>query len=87
MTFTRRNYSNLQTKAQVLTQMVDNPKIHPLLAFQSCGMFVDPEAAFKMSDTYYEEQRKLDAQYITDEGGDGDAGYVRTGRQNAHPTD
>lgn len=27
--FTRRNYENIQTKSQVLTTMLSNPKIHP----------------------------------------------------------
>lgn len=63
--FTRRNYSDLQSKSQVLTTMLDNPKIHPLLAFQSCGMFIDPEAAYARSMDYYDEQmEKLKEQQI-----------------------
>lgn len=63
--FTRRNYSDLLSKSQVLTTMLDNPKIHPLLAFQSCGMFIDPEAAYARSNEYYEEQmEKLKEQQI-----------------------
>lgn len=53
--FTRRNYENIMSKAQVLNTMVDNPKIHPLLGFQSCGLFPDPEAAYILSDKYYNE--------------------------------
>lgn len=60
--FTRRNYDNIQSKAQVLVQMLNNPKIHPLLAFQSSGVFVDPEAAYKLSMEYYEEQMKKQEQ-------------------------
>lgn len=55
--FTRRNYSNLQSKAQVLAEMLNSPKIHPLLAFTSCGMFSDSEAAYAMSMKWYEEQQ------------------------------
>lgn len=54
--FTRRNYDNIQSKAQVLIQMLNNPKVHPLLAFQSSGVFVDPEAAYKLSMEYYEQE-------------------------------
>lgn len=54
--FTRRNYENIANKAQVLTTMLNNPKIHPELAFQACGMFPDPEAAYLQSMAYYEEQ-------------------------------
>lgn len=54
--FTRRNYENIQQKSQVLTTMLDNPKIHPKLAFTHCGLFVDPEAAYEMSMEYVQEQ-------------------------------
>lgn len=54
--FTRRNYENIATKSQVLISMLNNPKIHPELAFAYCGMFVDPESAYLQSMKYYEEQ-------------------------------
>jgi hypothetical protein len=53
--FTRRNYSNIQSKAQVLDIMLKNPKIAPILAFTHCGMFSDPEDAAKQSAAYYEK--------------------------------
>ena len=54
--FTRRNYDNIQSKSQVLVSMLQQPKIHPLLAFTHCGLFSDPESAYTMSNEYYEEQ-------------------------------
>jgi hypothetical protein len=63
--FTRRNYENIQAKSQVLTTMLSNTKIHPRLAFEYCGMFIDPELAYTESMEYYEgEQAK--AQIIND---------------------
>lgn len=56
--FTRRNYENIASKAQVLISMLNNPKIHPELAFAYCGMFIDPESAYLQSMTYYDEQMK-----------------------------
>ena len=56
MKFTRRNYDNIQSKSQVLVSMLQQPKIHPLLAFTHCGMFSDPESAYTMSNEYHEEQ-------------------------------
>lgn len=50
--FTRRNYENIQAKAQVLLQMLSSEKIHPRLAFEYCGMFIDPEAAYAASMEY-----------------------------------
>lgn len=55
--FTRRNYENIQSKSQVLVTMLQNDKIHPLLAFQHCGLFVDAERAYSMSLKYYEEEQ------------------------------
>lgn len=57
MRFTRRNYEGIQSKSQVLISMLNNPKIHPQLAFQHSGMFSDSESAYTMSMKYYEEQQ------------------------------
>ena len=56
MKFTRRNYDNIQSKSQVLVSMLQQPKVHPLLAFTHCGLFSDPESAYTMSNEYYEAQ-------------------------------
>jgi SPP1 family phage portal protein len=58
MRFTRRNYEAIQSKSQVLISMLQQPKIHPQLAFQSSGMFCDAESAYTMSMQYYEEQQQ-----------------------------
>lgn len=57
MKFTRRNYEAIQSKSQVLISMLQEPKIHPQLAFQHSGMFSDAESAYSMSMKYYEEQK------------------------------
>lgn len=54
--FTRHNYDNIQSKSQVLVSMLNNSHIHPALAFEHCGLFSDPQSAFNMSETYYQEQ-------------------------------
>lgn len=56
--FTRRNYEAIQSKSQVLISMLQQDKIHPKLAFESSGLFIDPEAAYTLSAEYYEEQQK-----------------------------
>ena len=58
MKFTRRNYEAIQSKSQVLISMLQEPKIHPQLAFQHSGMFSDAESAYTMSMKYYEEQQQ-----------------------------
>lgn len=55
--FTRRNYEAIQSKSQVLISMLQQPKIHPQLAFQHSGMFSDSESAYSMSMKYYDEQQ------------------------------
>ncbi len=58
MQFTRRNYENIQSKSSVLLSMLSSEKIHPRLAFEHCGMFSDPEDAYRISSKYYMEQSK-----------------------------
>ena len=53
--FTRRNYENIQTKAQVLTTLLNNDNIHPLIAYEYSGMFADPLLAYTMGKAYKEE--------------------------------
>jgi hypothetical protein len=36
--------------------MLQQPKIHPRLAFESSGLFIDPESAYSLSMKYYDEQ-------------------------------
>lgn len=56
--FTRRNYENILQKAQVLDLMLKNTKIHPRLAFEHCGLFVDSDLAYTLSAEYAEEQER-----------------------------
>lgn len=65
--FTRKNLSNIQSKAQVLAEMLNNSKIHPKLAFQYSGLFSDPESAYRMSMDWYEEQQRKMKRSLRDE--------------------
>lgn len=58
MKFTRRNYEAIQSKSQVLVSMLQQPKIHPMLAFSHCGLFTDPESAYALSMKHYEDEQK-----------------------------
>jgi hypothetical protein len=63
MKFTRRNYEAIQSKSQVLIQMLGCEKIDPQLAFEASGMFIDSESAYTQSMKHYKEyqaeQQKL----------------------------
>ena len=65
--FTRRNYDNIQSKSQVLVAMLQQNKIHPRLAFASCGLFCDPENAYQVSMEYYNEEMERQSRILTEE--------------------
>lgn len=91
--FTRRNYEAIQSKTQVLTTLLGSGKVHPRLAFEHCGMFADPEAAYDLSQSYVDEQaakqvelfqQKSSAQNEGDD--DNDGGTVSAaGNEDATP--
>ena len=94
--FTRRNYEAIQSKAQVLTTLLGCGKVHPRLAFEMCGAFTDPEAAYDLSQAYVGEQaaRQRDLFKASpgdagdDNGGDtakDDGGVTATGNGDATP--
>jgi SPP1 family phage portal protein len=68
----RRNYDNIKEKADVLTMMLNNNKIAPKLAFEHCGMFVDPEIAYQESSAYAEEYQKRMLEQMNRDAGVGD---------------
>ena len=53
--FNRRNYADILTKSQVLTTMLNNPKIDPEDAYAASGMFTDSVAAYQRGMNWYEK--------------------------------
>ena len=51
MKFTRRNYEDILSKSQSLTNML-NAGVDPLSAFTQCGLFGDPAEVYKRSEPY-----------------------------------
>lgn len=83
--FTRRNYENIQSKAQVLVAMLQNNKIHPLQAYQHCGMFSDPEKAYAMGMEWYaEEMKKWDIGGVEEEEDVSESGSLPSGIENSY---
>ena len=82
--FTRRNYENISEKANVLVTMLGNSKIAPQLAFTHCGLFSDPQLAYRMSMEYAKEQeKKAIAIASKGEGGnDGNDSNDKSGNEN-----
>lgn len=56
--FTRRSYENVTEKVNALVTMLSSDKIAPQLAYTHCGLFIDPESAWKITQEYMEKQRK-----------------------------
>jgi len=67
MKFTRRNYADIQSKAQVLCELLSNGKVHPKLAFQVCGLFTDSEEAYRMSMEWVEDQSAQEEKRLEEE--------------------
>lgn len=74
--FTRRNYENITERSNVLVTMLNNSKIAPQLAFTHCGMFSDPNLAYKMSMEYAEEQEQKTMEQLTRVAGVNDEEYT-----------
>ena len=72
--FTRRNYENIQGKAQVFTQLSNNPKLHPKYAFDASGLFKDSNLAYKESMDYYEKNLEQETDRIVKEQTNGNQG-------------
>ena len=58
--FTRRQYDNLQVKAQVLTTLLASKLVAPIDAYVVCGLFSDPEGSVKRGLEWYERQSAID---------------------------
>ena len=74
--FTRRQYDALLTKVQALTSLLGTDKVAPRLAFNVCGLFVDPEEAARESGEYVKTLANLAAeaaQNVEDMGGEENA--------------
>ncbi len=54
--FTRKNLANIQSKAQVLCELLNNAKVHPKMAYLISGALPDVEEAYRMGMEWYEQQ-------------------------------
>lgn len=56
--FLRKNLSNIQSKTQVLCELLANDYVDPKDAYQAAGLFRDNEAAYVRGIAYHEEQAR-----------------------------
>lgn len=85
--FPRAKLSNLQTKVQVLCEMLNQPKIHPKYAFSTCGVFDDSEEAYRVSAEHYEEYLADKEETLLKEAQRETAETIRDGGQGDQATD
>lgn len=55
--FTRKNFGNIQSKTQVLAELLNNDKVHPKYAYTTCGLFPDAEEAYRAGMQWYNENQ------------------------------
>ena len=60
--FTRRQYEDIYTKAQVLNMLLGNDLVHPKVAYTVSGMFSDVEDAYKLGLEWKEKLEKAVAE-------------------------
>ena len=56
--FTRKNLTDIQSKAQVLCELLNNPKVHPRIAYECAALLPDIEASYRLGMEWYDEQMK-----------------------------
>ena len=64
--FTRRFYENITSKTNVLISMLNNDKVAPKVAYETCGLFYDPQLAYEQGMAYYEAEQAKDQQALLD---------------------
>lgn len=81
--FLRKNLANLQSKVQVLCELLNNPKVHPKLAFEAAALFKDNEEAYRISSEYYEQLTADQEKSLREEVDRARDEALRTGGQSA----
>lgn len=56
--FTRKNLTDIQSKAQVLCELLNNPKVHPRIAYECAALLPDVEAAYRLGMEWYNQQNE-----------------------------
>lgn len=73
--FLRNNYSDLQSKTQVLCELLASDKVDPKYAYEASGLFEDSEMAYKAGMAWYEKNLEFLEKQLGDNNnkdGDGD---------------
>lgn len=85
--FLRKNLTNAQSKTQILCELLNNPMIHPKLAFEAAALFKDNEEAYRISAEYYEQFMKDKEAALQEELNNARAEALRISRQDNSDTE
>ena len=66
--FDEGEYENMLEKAQVLTMLLSNDRVHPKDAFTFSNITADPEAAYLNGESFHEAQMKLQEEQLNSGG-------------------
>ena len=64
--YTRQHYENLATKSQVLIAMLNNDKIDPAVAYETSGLFYDPNKKWMQGKAWMESHHDSDSTTTTE---------------------
>jgi len=70
--FPRQNYGDLQAKAQVLTMLLGNDKVHPEIAYEICRLFRDPATAYTKGMEWYSSEKEAIEKTLSEDDGEDD---------------
>ena len=80
--FLRKNFSNMQSKTQILCELLNNPKVHPLTAYETAGITKDSLAAYRLGMEWYKNGIDEQLAELDKELNDARETAVRVSRQN-----
>lgn len=80
--FLRKNLNNAQSKAQILTGLLNNSMVHPKLAYEAAALFKDNEEAYRISMEYYEKRQAEEEKRLQKELDNARTQALRNSRQD-----
>lgn len=64
--FLRENLVNLQSRVQVLCELLNNEKVHPKYAFEVAALFKDNDEAFRVSYEWYLQNKENELELLNE---------------------
>ena len=85
--FDEGEYENMLEKAQVLTMLLSNDRVHPKDAFTFSNITPDPESAYIAGQQFHDEQEEKQAEELMNSGESGDGEHIVHSYYRKSPVD